>query len=129
MKDKKCCICLEEFQEQDSKFCDGCKKILHMDCIVNSGQARCPFCRKEVDIPDQYKEKIEEKRRELREYIESNNPDPLESLTKEELVNLILSIRNTNTRLRSANNNMRLANNHIRLANNYIRLANSLRFN
>jgi hypothetical protein len=73
MKDKNCSICLAEFQEQDSKFCDGCKKILHMACIVNSGQAQCPFCRKETDIPEQYKEKFEKKRRELREYI---NPQP-----------------------------------------------------
>jgi len=73
MENKKCSICLTEFQEQDGKFCPGCKKILHMDCIVNSGQAQCPFCRKEMDIPEQYKEKFEEKKRELKEYI---NPQP-----------------------------------------------------
>ncbi len=81
-KDKKCNICLKEFQKLNSKCCPGCKKILHIDCIVNSGQAQCPFCRKEVNIPEQYKEKFEEKKRELKEY---NN---LEALTREELINL-----------------------------------------
>jgi hypothetical protein len=86
MKDKKCSICLAEFQEQDSKFCPGCKTILHMDCIVNSGQAQCPFCRKETDIPEQYKEKFEKKKRELREYI---NPPPNISIVEAFLSTMI----------------------------------------
>jgi hypothetical protein len=73
-EETQCIICLFEFQKEDTlKVCRQCQHRFHMSCIVNSGKARCPLCLKDMRIPKKYRKKLEEKNRELREYI---NPPP-----------------------------------------------------
>ncbi len=72
--DIECLICYEEFQKKDQlKTCRQCGHRFHINCIVNWGKAKCPLCLKDMRIPKKYRKKLEEKNKELREYI---NPPP-----------------------------------------------------
>jgi Ring finger domain len=44
---KECCICLQELLETD-KVCLDCGHAFHFSCLMkNTGNKRCPLCRKE----------------------------------------------------------------------------------
>ncbi len=58
-----CPVCLEPYYHTGKAL--KCGHGVHMKCIVESGQSRCPICRREVVIPEKDQKRLVKKSKEL----------------------------------------------------------------
>ena len=63
--DTQCCVCYENFDDDKLE----CGHDIHMICVVKSGKNRCPLCRQEVVIPDEYLDQLKQAREDFNRYI------------------------------------------------------------
>ena len=85
-----CAVCLEPFFSTNKTLACGHK--IHMKCVIESGQARCPLCRAYVEIKgEQNIRKFEKKRKEFRDAI-----NPL--ILRDELAYILLGYIGQNGR-------------------------------
>jgi hypothetical protein len=64
-----CLICTDDLNESLLI----CGHGIHIKCVANTGKTKCPLCKADVIIPDEYHEILNKKMLENEDYIENQN--------------------------------------------------------